>query len=374
MHQPAAIHPIYLILILILLNLILPNPAASLALMPPRTTKTATVVLPSLVTLTSSPSPCNFLLDVWGVLHEGTHLFPSVLPTLQAMTSPPHSATIISNSSKRRAPTITQLQSFGINTAAFKDVITSGEVAWNYLASLHGIKFNPRYYPAHAASLLPFTAAAAAEAPRSAPLKVLMLGSSKTGAEDSEYVATSGCVLAENALSADVVLARGLDCVLTSSETVLRNDVPDIRVHVNSLLAQTVSRNVPLLIANPDKVRPDEALTVMPGTIGDDYRKIGGSVVEIGKPNPDVFNIAMDAASDAATAAAAQWYMVGDALHTDIRGSNAVPGVKSVWCYGNGIHGKAISAASDSWEKIVEEMNVEPDFVVKVFGHDEIEK
>jgi len=115
-------------------------------------------------------------------------------------------------------------------------------------------------------------------------------------------------------------------------------------------------KKLPMLVSNPDKVRPDEGLPPMPGAIGDTYERfvwtthcapVGDMTEEkardyvkrIGKPFQEVFDIALQG-SDPSRA-----IMIGDALETDVTGAlNA--GVGSMWVVQDGIHAEDVTKMS----------------------------
>ena len=94
-------------------------------------------------------------------------------------------------------------------------------------------------------------------------------------------------------------------------------------------------RKVPMLVTNPDKVRPDASRNPMPGSIGDTCERFLWTshcppmgemseedartyVKRIGKPFQEVYDIALHG-SDVSKA-----IMIGDALETDITGGNTI--------------------------------------------------
>ena len=292
---------------------------------------------PVLISLTPLLTPTtHILLDIWGVLHDGEAPYPGVLSALDELKSRGTKCTIISNSSKRKKATISQLTTLGFDTTMFSEIVTSGEVGWNYLAMVNGREHDRKFLPALS---LPLTG------PRDSPLTVCTFGN---GADDDEYVTTSGCV--EGSLP-DLLLARGTESVWLSPALIHRRQDPAAwKSAVMARLVSARARDVPMLVTNPDRARPDAELSVMPGAIGDWYEEIGGTVVRVGKPEGEVFRIAMGDRGEGE--ARGEVVMVGDALETDILGGNRVDGVTSCWCWGNGIHSAAIRA--DGWESIVE--------------------
>jgi len=164
--------------------------------------------------------------------------------------------------------------------------------------------------------------------------KVFVLGS---GYEDLEYCAACGWTLAPLE-DANLILARGTFTICDGATVVKKEDNEDEYFRVlNESLAKAAATKIPMLVSNPDKVRPDEGLPPMPGAIGDAYEALLGDDAEIlvkriGKPFPEVFQIALKG-KDPSKAV-----MIGDALETDVTGGSAM-GVKTVWCINDGIHG-----------------------------------
>jgi ribonucleotide monophosphatase NagD (HAD superfamily) len=96
-----------------------------------------------------------------------------------------------------------------------------------------------------------------------------------------------------------------------------------------------------MIIANPDKIRPDAARSPMPGTIGNAYEKaMGGDdtlVKYIGKPFSDVYEIALRNKDRSREC------MIGDALETDITGGS-VEGIDTIWVVNDGVHNVEIQS------------------------------
>ena len=117
-----------------------------------------------------------------------------------------------------------------------------------------------------------------------------------------------------------------------------------------------------MIVANPDKIRPDADRSPMPGTIGNAYEKaLGGDGTDllikyIGKPFSDVYEIALRNQDDRKRAV-----MIGDALETDIAGATA-ESIDSVWVVKDGIHNiyieeKGKGNMKTGCEEVLEEFN-----------------
>ena len=135
-----------------------------------------------------------------------------------------------------------------------------------------------------------------------------------------------------------------------------------------ALLEDAVSRNVPMLCANPDQRTIDvDGVTplYMPGTMADAYRAMGGEVVLYGKPGVAHFSAALRAAGvdDAGRA-----LMVGDSLHHDILGA-AAAGLDSIFVVDTGVHANDLAEVSEaSVARIASDEGVPvPTFVMRKF-------
>ena len=71
----------------------------------------------------------GFILDIWGVLHNGVHAFPKSLATLENLYSRNKSVALLSNSPRQEEPVIEQLEHLGIHKKFYHTILTSGGVA-----------------------------------------------------------------------------------------------------------------------------------------------------------------------------------------------------------------------------------------------------
>ena len=78
----------------------------------------------------------TFLMDMWGVLHDGTRPYDGVVEALQGLRAAQKRVVVLSNSSRRTASSIESLTHMGLDVATDIDaVVTSGEVACQLLSS-----------------------------------------------------------------------------------------------------------------------------------------------------------------------------------------------------------------------------------------------
>ncbi|GAX26214.1 hypothetical protein FisN_16Lh036 [Fistulifera solaris] len=264
-----------------------------------------------------------FLLDMWGVLHDGHTPYPGVLEAISRLKQAGKELIIVSNSSKRQDHAVQMLQKLGFDPQDFAQIITSGEVTFQMMQG----KWSSRGF-------LPTTK------------KVCVLGS---GDGDVEYCTRAGWEVVP-VEEAALLLARGTFTVHDGSVEIHKRTNPEAYHQALEATLQTAAqRKLPMMVANPDKVRPDFERPPMPGKLGDDYARYLKQqqqqeeeedllIKRIGKPFSDVYELALqDSSVDLQRVV-----MVGDALETDITGGNSV-GCHSLWVLRDGIHGPDLS-------------------------------
>jgi ribonucleotide monophosphatase NagD (HAD superfamily) len=188
-----------------------------------------------------------------------------------------------------------------------------------------------------------------------------------SGSDDEIYCTSSGWTLAPIE-TANLIVARGTFTLCNGERTVDKNkDAAEyFRVLAESLKTAT-SRKVPMLVSNPDKVRPDEGFPPMPGAIADQYaallresnEPVNSLIRRIGKPFPEVYQLALNGRDPSKAC------MVGDALETDVTGG-ALNNVATVWVVNDGIHGPSVEekgggSFEDGATAVVEEFNGKED-------------
>ena len=283
-----------------------------------------------------------FLLDMWGVMHDGHRPYDGVLDVIQQLKAAGKRLVILSNSSKRQDNSVKMLRKLGFDPEDFELIITSGEVAYQML----GGKDSP----------LPTE-------PKSWPMlndladqKAVVLGS---GDGDAEYLQSCGWKLS-NAAESSLVVARGTFTVNDGSSVVhKREDANGYEVALTKMLEACAARHLPMLVTNPDKIRPDAERPPMPGKIGDAYEAAlkrhgvpnpSALVKRIGKPFPDVYEMSLASDIDKTRVC-----MVGDALETDVTGGT-LAGISTVWVIMDGIHSPDVKDL-EGGANVVQEFN-----------------
>ena len=174
-----------------------------------------------------------------------------------------------------------------------------------------------------------------------------------SGDEDEGYCSSAGWTMS-SIEEADLIVSRGTFTINDGTTIISKkeNEAEYWKVMEESMF-KAAQRKLPMLVANPDKVRPDEGLPPMPGAIGDTYERFvwtchcppEGDMTEekareyvkrIGKPFREVYDIAL---GDGDRSRA---IMIGDALETDVVGGGTA-GVDSLWVVNDGIHGADVA-------------------------------
>lgn len=222
-----------------------------------------------------------FLLDQFGVLHDGQQPYPGAVEALSALKRAGKTVALISNSGKRAEPNERRLLKLGFEAGSWDHFVSSGEVAWRIFTDM------------------------AREGTLRAGTRCLLIS------RDGDRSAIEGLplVLTERGDDAELVL-------IAASE----GDRYDLD-HYRRLLGPAAARQVPCFCTNPDRIM----LTAVgprfgAGEIADLYERLGGSVTRIGKPYPAIYEAALALAGNPDRH---DVVCVGDSVEHDIAGGQA---------------------------------------------------
>ncbi|WP_268738119.1 TIGR01459 family HAD-type hydrolase [Aminobacter niigataensis] len=259
-----------------------------------------------------------FMLDQFGVLHDGTAPYPGAVETLVKLKQAGKRTLLLSNSGKRSAPNETRLERLGFVPGSWDFFLSSGEVAWQSLRK---------------------------QLVGEAGLRCLLI------ARDGDRSAVEGLPLTL------VDAGEEADIVLLSASEGDRYDLDDYR----RLLQPAVARAARCLCTNPDKVM---LTSVGPrfgaGRIAELYAELGGAVTWIGKPFPEIYAAALDmlGAPDLARVVC-----VGDSIEHDIAG-----GQGAGLCTALVMTGVLETSSQAAREQLFAEHRATPDFLVRTFA------
>lgn len=257
----------------------------------------------------------TFILDQWGVLHNGEDAFPEAIEALTFLKEHNKKVVILSNSGKTGTFSYGRLQDSGIDRDLYLDVLTSGDHMRH--------NFNAGKFKSLGHQALHF-------------------------AWDNDQSVLDDCQLTEaTAENASLILCCGVD----------RGDVEAYRED----LTIAYHKKLELVLSNPDIVAmtPEGNLKTCPGAIAMAYQEMGGKVHWHGKPQIELYKMCETLVGGWDNAIA-----VGDSLAHDIAGANAA-GINSLFIT-SGIHAKAISDEK-SIEQLSDNYSVKPTHCVDWF-------
>lgn len=259
-----------------------------------------------------------FILDQFGVLHDGTEPYPDAVETLVWLKQAGKRTLLLSNSGKRSAPNEARLVKLGFVPGSWDHFLSSGEVAWQSLRKQLG---------------------------NEAGLRCLLI------VRDGDRSAVEGLplTLVETGEEADIVL-------LSASE----GDRFDLD-HYRRLLQPAAARGARCLCTNPDKIM---LTSVGPrfgaGRIAELYAELGGEVTWIGKPFPEIYTAALDMLG---TPEQARVVCVGDSIEHDIAGGQGA-GLRTALV----MTGVLEASSAAEREQLFAEHGATPDFLVRTFA------
>jgi HAD superfamily hydrolase (TIGR01459 family) len=272
----------------------------------------------------------GFLVDVWGVIHDGRTPFPGVIDALRHLAGIGRPVVLLSNASRPADALDAMLGGMGIGRGLYAAAVTSGEACKVALARhsdpwLTGRGRRCYYIGDH---------------------------------YDLGWIDAIGLERVGDPLEADFVL-------LTSIE-----EFTHPLSHYEPALSAAARRDLPLFCANPDRrVVVAGAHRMGSGTLGDRYEALGGRVRWYGKPYPGVYDLA---AEHFAVAGVTRPLAIGDALETDILGAHRA-GLASALIPGGGVHRRELGIGfgevppAGVLAAVCREHGVTPDVVLAAF-------
>ena len=271
-----------------------------------------------------------FILDIWGVLMDGVTPYPGAPECLQEMRGTGKRVILLSNAPRQASLVAERLQSIGIDRVLYDYILTSGEASRLALAK----RTNP-----HIAAL---------------GRSYFYIGPSR----DEDLLKGLDYVRTNNLEKADFVLATG---VIDDTDKLDRYE---------TYLQIAAINQLSLICANPDNmvVRQNGDQVICAGAIANRYQALGGTAHYFGKPYPTFYETCLRQLKGVAQN---RILAVGDTLHTDIKGAQAV-GLTTALVMG-GILAKQLNIAwgeapaPDRLEKLCTDQGIFPDFALPTF-------
>ncbi|MFI4947583.1 MAG: TIGR01459 family HAD-type hydrolase [Alphaproteobacteria bacterium] len=248
-----------------------------------------------------APAYDGFILDLWGVVHDGVQPFPGVLDCMERLILAGKRVVLLSNAPRRADDVVRRITKIGVPERLYHAVMSSGEEAWQYLHD-----------------------------------------------RTDSFYAGLGRRCLHICSERDLEIREGLDLDFVErpdEADFILNTGPaeweDTHADYAPLLAAARARDLPMVCANPDLVvihggRP----ALCAGAIAEQYEAQGGRVRWHGKPYPSVYDSSIALLG---IAERDRILAIGDSLRTDIAGA-ARAGIDSLLIAGGGIHATEFTA------------------------------
>ena len=246
-----------------------------------------------------APDYDGVILDLWGVVHDGTAPFPGVLDCMMKLGQAGKRIVLLSNAPRRADDVIRRIERIGVPRALYHGVMSSGEECWQYLA-----KRDDSFYAALGRRCLHIGSDRDLEIREGLDLDFV------EGVGEAEFILNTG--------------PAGWDDTLADYQPVL-------------IAAQ--ARGLPMVCANPDLVViHDGKPALCAGSLAEEYEQLGGKVRWHGKPDPSVYLSCLELLG---IVDGRRILVIGDSLRTDIAGAVRA-GLDSVLIAG-GVHAAEFS-------------------------------
>lgn len=231
-----------------------------------------------------SDSYAGFIIDQWGVLHDGHKPYDGVIDCLRELKQRQKYVIILSNSGKRAQNNADRMEALGFGPELFDRIITSGEVTWQ---GLHDQ--SEGYF-------------------KDIGKRCIVI--SRGG--DRSVVEGLGVEVVDDPKDAQFLLISGSD----APEKTLEDYEP--------LLKGCARYRLKAICANPDSLGLMGGQSIMgPGTLAARYKDFGGIVEYIGKPHQYIFQQCIRLLQEQ-DIYPGQTVMIGDTMAHDILGGSLV--------------------------------------------------
>ena len=287
----------------------------------------ATIALPGIASLAEHYD--GFILDQWGVLHDGMQPYAGARDCLERMRAAGKRVVMLSNSGRRQSTNVRFMQEMGFAPALFDAFVSAGEDARSAIAH--------RATPFHA-----------------------RLGQrcfAFMRADDHELLEGLPIELVTRVREADFLLVVAID----STRKGLADFEPDLQA--------ARELGLPMVCANPDIFRfSASGLVDAPGVIARRYEQLGGEVFYHGKPHPAIYASCLDALAGCSRE---RVIAIGDSIEHDALGA-ARAGLPCALVAG-GVHIGALGAAwgrlpsPEAWRQFMRNAPACPRYLVPAF-------
>jgi HAD superfamily hydrolase (TIGR01459 family) len=237
----------------------------------------------------------GFIIDLWGVVHNGVTPYPGVIDCLSQLRARHKRVVFLSNAPRRAAAVGSALAAMGVTPEFYDGIMSSGEAVHTALRD--------RADPDFAAL----------------GSKLYHLGPER----DRDIFDSLDLQQAATPAEADFLLNTGPDDLLG----------PEDPAPYTPTLQAALAAGLTMICANPDlEVVRDGKRIICAGLLAENYQALGGKVINRGKPDPAIYAPTLGLLGTPKSRSLA----IGDSLRTDMQGAKAA-GMDACWVL-SGIH------------------------------------
>jgi len=267
------------------------------------------------------------LCDIWGVLHDGAKAFPAAPVALRALRRAGKPVALVTNAPRPDYEVAAHLTDLGIAPDCYDAIATSGDVCARAIVGR-------------------------------APQKPFQIGPERDLPVYDAASRMAGFEIRPVALDeAGFVVCTGLV-----------EDTLETPADYEAVLQACRAKNLPMICANPDLVvYRGEQLVYCAGALAERYEQLGGRVEQAGKPYAPIYRaaLAMLETARGAPLSPSRVLAIGDAMHTDIAGAQAM-GMDCVWIttgvHREDVHGQDGALDVEALKQFFQEQDTPPTY------------
>jgi HAD superfamily hydrolase (TIGR01459 family) len=272
----------------------------------------------------------GFIIDQWGVLHDGMAPYPGALECLLQLRAAGKRIVVLTNSGRPEAANVRLMEKMGFPAELFDRFVCAGEDARHAIAT------------------------------RATPFHARLGRRCYAFTRDGDHSLLDGTDIAFVARveEADFLAAIGIDSPARS--------LADYEAE----LAAGVARGLPMVCANPDLFRfSPNGLIDATGVLARRYEELGGAVFYHGKPYPAIYASCLAALG---MCAPGRVIAIGDSIEHDVLGATRA-GLASALVAG-GVHAEELGAARgclptpEAWLAFARAAPAMPTYLVPAFA------
>ena len=270
----------------------------------------------------------GFILDQWGVLHDGARPYAGAAECLARLRAQGKRVVVLSNSGKREDYNLELMRRMGFERTLFDRLVSAGEDARHAIAARKNC-----FHRSLGTRCFAFT---------------------RDG--DRTVLESIGLELVDRVEDAEFLAVLGSD----SPQRLLADYEAELRLGIVG--------GLPMICANADLWRfAAGGMIEGPGVLARRYEALGGAVFYHGKPHPAIYASCLEALG----CACGRVLAVGDSIDHDILGTHRV-GIRSALVTG-GVHAGALGVTwgklpgADAWRGFAADAIATPDYLLPAF-------